>query len=177
MECTKADNGNLCAVLPPGVETCPNGGYTSIDKTLNFGGTPGKTYDVTLRFQGTHEAGDYSGGTANPPQFLAGATRQDGGLHTWLSLEVSAPQKTYNPNADGSGGSVKVYDYMATIPIEGGATVTMKGYDIDCLMHHHCPDNTQPCMGQGLVVAGIPPAPAAFWGAFLHMTVVSVQER
>ncbi len=177
MECTKADAGNLCAVLPPGVETCPNDGYTSTDKTIDFGGTPGKLYNVTLRFQGTHEAGDYSGGTANPPQFLKGAAHQAKGLHTWLSLEVSSPKETYNPNSDGGGGTVKTYDYMATIPVEGGATLSMKGFDIDCLMHHHCPDNSMPCMGQGLVIDGIPPAPEAFWGAFLLMTVVSVQEQ
>ena len=174
MECTRAQSGDLCDVLPPNQTTCPSNGYTSIDRTLHFGGTPGTIYDVTIRFQGTHEAGDYTGGTANPRQFLRGATHINGGLHTWLSMEVSAPAATYNPNAGGNGGSVQIYDYVATIPIEGGATIRLKGFDIDCAMHRYCmPAN--PC--KGLVIDGISPANDPIDGAFLHMDVTSVVPR
>jgi hypothetical protein len=177
MKCSKPDTspgaGDRCWLLPPGQNACPQGGYTSVDRTLSFGGTPGVTYQVTLRFQGTHEAGDYRGGMADPRQFLRNGTHIDGGLHTWLSMEVSSPAAVYNPNTGAGGGSVQVYDYMATISIDGGATVRLKAHDSDCLMHRYCQNgNIEDC--KGLVVPGISPADAPFDGGFMQMTVVSV---
>jgi hypothetical protein len=173
MKCTKLLTGNLCALLPPGQTTCPSGGYTSLDQSLHFGGTPGTTYQVTIHFEGTHEAGDYTGGTAMPKEFLKGATHTTNALHTWLSMEVSAPAATYNPNAGANGGSVQVYDYRATILIQGGATVRMKAFDIDCEMHRYCQNNvTSPC--KGYVLDGISPAASPIEGSFLRMTVESV---
>jgi hypothetical protein len=177
MKCSKPDSdpnaGDRCWLLPPGENTCPQAGYTSVDRTLKFGGVPGTTYRVTIRFQGTHEAGDYTGGTAEPKQFLRGATHNNGGLHTWLSMEVSSPAATYNPNAGGNGGSVQVYDYSATIDIDAGATIRLKAFDIDCLMHRYCQDgDIANC--KGLVVPGISPAEAPIDGSFLQMSVTSV---
>jgi hypothetical protein len=165
---------NQCYLYPPGQSSCPSGGYMSVDKTLHFGGTPGTTYDVTIRFQGTHEAGDYSGGTKvdSGGKMLKGATHSAGGPHTWLAMEVSAPAATYNPNSGGGAGSVQVYDYMATIQIQGGATIHLTGHDQDCLMHRYCQNNVlNPC--KGLVVDGISPADDPIDGSFLNMHVMS----
>ena len=177
MKCTKPDRdpgaGDRCWLLPAGQNTCPAAGYTSLDKTLHFGGTPGTIYQVALHFEGTHEAGDYSGGTKVTNEFLKCATHANGGLHTWLSMEVSSPAATYNPNAGGNGGTVRTYDYKVTIPIEGGATVRMKAFDIDCLMHRYCQNNVlSPC--KGYVLPGISPADSPIDGSFLRMTVDSV---
>ena len=150
---------NQCYLYPPGQSSCPSGGYMSVDETLHFGGTPGTTYDVTIRFQGTHEAGDYSGGTKvdSKGEMLKNATHNASGPHTWLAMEVSAPAATYNPNSGGGAGSVQVYDYMATIQIQAGATIHLTGHDLDCLMHRYCQNDVlNPC--KGLVVAGISPA-------------------
>jgi hypothetical protein len=178
MKCTKPDTdpgaGDRCWLLPMGQSTCPSAGYTSFDQTLNFGGTPGTTYQVTIHFEGTHEAGDYTGGTAMPKEFLKGATHNSGGLHTWLSMEVSAPAATYNPNAGAAGGSVQVYNYRATIQIEGGATVRLKAYDKDCLMHRYC-QNNDIANCKGYVLEGISPAASPIDGSFLRMTVESVK--
>jgi hypothetical protein len=178
MKCTKADAdpgaGDRCWLLPQGQSTCPKAGFTSLDQTLHFGGTPGVTYQVTIHFEGTHEAGDYTGGTAMPKQFLKGATHTTGGLHTWLSMEVSAPAATYNPNAGAGGGTVQVYDYRATIPIEGGATVRMKAFDIDCLMHRYC-QNNDIANCKGYVLDGISPQSSPIDGSFLRMTVESAK--
>jgi len=102
-----------------------------------------------------------------------GATHVTGGLHTWLSMEVSSPAATYNPNSGGGAGSVQVYDYSATIPIDAGATIRLKAFDIDCLMHRYCQnmDNTN-C--KGLVQPPISPADAPIDGSFLVMTVTAV---
>jgi hypothetical protein len=175
MKCTKADTAagaeDRCYLLPAS-GTCPQGGYTSYDRTLKFGGTPGVTYNVTIRFQGIHEAGDYQGGTADPKEFLRGATHNNGGLHTWLSMEVSSPTAVYNPNAGAGGGSIQVYDYVATIPIDGGATIRLKASDSDCLMHR-CPGNKlSGC--DGLNVPGTSPPIPALDGGYMHMTVQSV---
>ncbi|MEP7052207.1 MAG: hypothetical protein ABJB12_17715 [Pseudomonadota bacterium] len=177
MKCNKPDTDptaqDRCYLYPPGVSVCPSGGYTSVDQTLHFGGTPGTHYQVTIHFQGTHEAGDYTGGMANPKEFLRGATHITGGQHTWLSMEVSSPAATYNPNSGGNGGSVQVYDYSATIPIDAGATIRLKANDIDCLMHRYCQNmDNKNC--KGLVQPPISPADAPIDGSFLQMTVTSV---
>lgn len=175
MKCTKpSGNGdNQCYLYPPGQSSCPSGGYMSVDQTLHFGGTAGTTYDVTIHFQGTHEAGDYSGGTKITNQLLKNAMHTASGPHTWLAMEVSAPAATYNPNSGGGAGSVQVYDYMATIQIQGGATIHLTGHDSDCLMHRYCQNNVlNPC--KGLVVPDISPADSPIDGSFLNMHVVSV---
>lgn len=180
MKCNFVDTDpqamNRCYLLPPGAKSaadCPSAGYTSVDQTLHFGGTPGTHYQVTIHFKGTHEAGDYTGGTADPKEFLRGATHISGGLHTWLSMEVSSPAATYNPNSGGGAGSVQVYDYSATIPIDGGATIRLKAYDKDCLMHRYCQnDDYKNC--KGLVQPPFSPADAPIDGSFLQMAVTSV---
>jgi hypothetical protein len=180
MACNKPDTDpaaqDRCYLLPPGATDCPSGGYTSIDKTLHFGGTPGTMYQVAMRFQGSHEQGDYSGGTAVSPgkEFLKGATHANNGLHTFLSMEVSSPPATYNPNAGSSPGVVKVFDYRATITIEGGATVRMKAADSDCLMHRYCEGGKlDPC--KNYVLEPISPASAPINGSELLITVESVK--
>ena len=120
-------------------------------------------------------AGDYQGGTKQGAkgEFLTGATHINGGLHTWLSMEVSSPAATYNPNAGGGAGSVQVYDYTATISIAAGATIRMKAFDIDCLMHRYCQnDDYKNC--KGYVLPPISPADSPIDGSFLQMTVMSV---
>ncbi|MEO6603052.1 MAG: hypothetical protein ABIQ16_24415 [Polyangiaceae bacterium] len=179
MACSKPDTDagaqDRCYLLPPGASVCPSGGYTSIDKTLHFGGTPGTMYQVAMRFQGSHEQGDYSGGTAVSPgkEFLKGATHPSNGLHTFLSMEVSSPPATYNPNAGSSPGVAKVFDYRATITIAGGATVHMKAADSDCLMHRLCEGGKlDPC--KNYVLEPISPASAPINGSELLITVESV---
>jgi hypothetical protein len=178
MKCNREDTApdaeNRCYLDPPNTTNCGSG-YTSVDRTLHFGGTPGTTYQVKIRFQGTHEAGDYQGGTKQGAkgEFLTGATHTANGLHTWLSMEVSAPAATYNPNAGGGAGSVQIYDYTATIPIAAGATIRMKAFDSDCLMHRYCEGGVnKPC--KGYVLPPISPADSPIDGSFLQMTVVSV---
>jgi hypothetical protein len=180
MKCNFVDTDpmamNRCYLLPPGAKSpadCPSAGYTSVDQTLHFGGTPGTHYQVTIHFKGTHEAGDYMGGTADPKEFLRGATHISSGVHTWLSMEVSSPAATYNPNSGGGAGSVVLYDYTATIPIDGGATIRIKAFDKDCLMHRYCQnDDYKNC--KGLVWPPFSPADAPIDGSFLQMAVTSV---
>jgi hypothetical protein len=173
MECNQADTSpdaqNRCYLLPPNGKC--GSGYTSIDKTIQFGGTPGTTYQVALHLQGSQEAGDYSGGTAISKQFLKNATHNDG-LHNFLSMEVSAPKATYFPNAGAGGGTVTQYDYRVTIPIEGGATIHLTAFDKDCLQHRYCPDNTY--KNCGFVLEPFSPASDPIDGNFLFVTVESV---
>jgi hypothetical protein len=175
MPCNKADTdpgaADRCYLLPPGQNSCPQGGYTSVDKTIQFGGTPGTMYDVTLHIQGSHEYGDYSGGMTLGQHMLKNATHSNGGVHTWLSMEVSSPMATYNPNGGGQAGTVGVFDYMATIQVAGGATLRLKASDADCLMHRYCQGNVlNPC--KAYTVSGITGTPTD--GSWMNLHVVSV---
>jgi hypothetical protein len=174
MECNKADTApdaqNRCYLLP--ASGMCGSGYTSIDRTITFGGAPGTTYEVSLHLRGSQEAGDYSGGMALTKWFLKNATHNDG-LHNFLSMDVSAPKATYFPNAGAGGGAVTQYDYRVTIPIEGGATIHLKAFDKDCLQHRYCPDSTyQNC---GFVLEPFSPASDPIDGDFLFITVDSVK--
>jgi hypothetical protein len=174
LKCSAATRGNLCLVLAPGktqASDCPAGtGYTSVDKTLTFGGKPGTTYQVTLHVRGSIETGDYT--VAADDGWGVGGTFKSGSVHLNMSLDISSPKQTFHPNDKGGGGQVQTFDYTKTIMIEGGATIHMGASDTDCDMHRYCKPNSSPC--EGYVIPGITPAPAPFDGSFLQIDVVSV---
>ena len=175
MKCNKADTSsgaeNRCYLLPQNGQGQCGAGYTSVDETIQFGGTPGTTYMVALHLRGSQEAGDYSGGTQLTKEFLKNATHNDG-LHNFLSMDVSSPKATYFPNAGAGGGTVVNYDYKVTIPIEGGATIHLKAFDKDCLQHRFCPDKTY--MNCGFVLEPFSPKGSPIDGDFMFITVDSV---
>jgi hypothetical protein len=134
-----------------------------------FSGKPGTTYAVTLHVRGVVEPKNFTGGEVQHDHFQAGGepVKND---YNFYSLHVSDPEATYtfNRNEEKVGHYTFAIDYKVTIPIRGGATVTMGAYDSnDVSIANH----------QHHVVAGVPPAPAAFDGQFFQLDVVSVKAR
>jgi hypothetical protein len=134
-----------------------------------FGGKPGVLYDVTLHVRGVVEPKNFTGGEVQFEHFQTGGTavRND---YNFYSLAVSDPAASYtfNRNAEKVGHYTFVIDYQVTIPVRAGATVTMGAYDSnDVAIANH----------KHLVVAGAPPAPAAFDGQFFQLDVVSVKKH
>jgi len=132
-----------------------------------FGGKPGTTYQVTLHVRGVVEPKNFTGGIVQFEHFQTDGTpiKND---YNFYSLHVSDPEATYtfNRNEEKVGHYTFPIDYRVTIPIRGGATVTMGAYDSnDVAIANH----------KHVVVPGVPPAPAPFDGQFFQLDVESVK--
>ena len=131
-----------------------------------FGGKAGMTYEVTLHVRGIVEPKNFTGGKVEFDHFQTDGTavRND---YNFYSLHVSDPEATYtfNRNEEKVGHYTFPIDYRVTIPIRGGATVTMGAYDSnDVAIANH----------KHFVVNGVPPAPAPFDGQFFQLDVEKV---
>ena len=71
------------------------------------------------------------------------------------------------------GETDKLEEHLLFV-VEGGATVRMKAFDIDCQMHRYC-QNNDIANCKGYVLDGISPQSSPIDGSFLRMTVESVK--
>lgn len=132
-----------------------------------FAGKPGVVYQVTLRVRGVVEPKNFTGGDVQFDHFQSGGTAVKND-YNFYDIRVSDPAATYtvNRNADKVGHYTFPIDYRVTIPIRGGATVTVGAYDSnDVAIANHAHH----------VVDGVPPAPAPFDGQFFQVDVESVK--
>jgi hypothetical protein len=134
-----------------------------------FAGQAGVLYDVTLRVRGVVEPKNFTGGEVRFDHFQTGgaAIRND---YNFYSLAVSEPAATYtfNRHADQVGHYTFPIDYQVTIPVRGGARLTMGAYDsndVAIANHRH------------FVVDGVAPAPGFFDGQFFQLDVISVRKH
>jgi len=134
-----------------------------------FSGKAGATYDVSLHVRGVVEPKNFTGGTVQFDHFQTGGTpvKND---YNFYSLHVSDPEATYtfNRNEQKVGHYTFPIDYRVTIPIRGGAIVTMGAYDSnDVAIANH----------EKHIVVGAPPSPLPFDGQFFQLDVDSVTAR
>lgn len=127
----------------------------SVTATLN--GTAGTMYQVKIRVRGVVELTQIIGGTLGiPVQFVTGGNRFPSGSNEahnqYWRISTSIPAASYFLNATPEGTShlIRVIDYDETIPIGGGATVTLELYDDNA----HSVSNTE--TNPPLSIAGIP---------------------
>ena len=125
--------GNVCLHL--GKQSDDGTSFTkSVTSTL--GGSPGTMYQVKIHVRGVVEPVHVMGGTrGTPPQFVTGGARYapggaEGSYQYWR-ITTSVPDASYflNNFTEGLSHVVHVIDYNETIPIGGGATVTLEVYD------------------------------------------------
>lgn len=141
-----------------------------VSERVTFGGAPGVTYDVVLRFRGAVEARTYYGGTRSGFWYAGGSTPSRSDANNIYSLGISSPAQQFYLNAQPAGmGYLASLDYQQTVRVAAGATLTLTvdGVDGAQLANH---DGA----GNPTVVVGVPPAPAAFDGQFIQMDVISV---
>jgi hypothetical protein len=134
-----------------------------------FAGKSGALYDVTLRIRGVVEPKNFSGGVVKEEHFQTGGTAVTD-HYNFYNVKVSDPPETYtvNRHQDKVGHFLFALDYKVTIPIRGGATVTLGAYDSnDIEIANH----------KSLVVPDVAPSPLPFDGQFFQIDVVSVAEK
>lgn len=114
LPCTSG--GSVCGCVDPAPQTYGVGGLT------------GTTYNLNLRIRGVAETSVYSGGSAygSSGRVIKDATSHFPGAHNVYVLHVSDPPASYSLNHGSGAESVIPLDYDVTIPIKGGATVTLE---------------------------------------------------
>lgn len=150
MPCTAAPDPSLC---------------DCVDSTLDVpvGGDVDVVYAVTVRIRGVMERGSYAGGTANGAWYAGGAPDND--YLTVAELRVSAPAGHYYVNQVATGGGLHAFDYQATVPIAGGAEVSLF---MSALDGREVADATSGA------IAGVTTVPSPYLGQFAQLDVVDV---
>lgn len=156
--------------LPCGVDTsatvCEASTFPTVTAALT--GNPATTYQVTLRFRGVVEQKTYEGGTTYD-YFNVGGTPPTDGYNVY-QMHVSSPEGDYFLNAGTSGIERSwLIDYEQTIPMNGGATVTLTADAQDGAEIKNVDGDGAP-----IVVPEIVPAPAAYNGQFVQMDVTAI---
>jgi hypothetical protein len=98
-------------------------------------GVTGQDYDVTFRVRGVVEVLPYIGGTALYDHVVKDPTGAGGTdvNYNHYKLIVSNPAAEYYLNANATNVENMALDYEITIPIKGGATLTLDAVSIDSL--------------------------------------------
>jgi hypothetical protein len=167
------------------------------DDRIVFGGTPGKTYDVTVRIRGVVEPKGYQNGmkdVANDGWYVGGEPSQQGTYNIYM-LWVSAP--TVIPSTLGAGQFFFLnavdhaeahftypIDNTVTISIAAGAEIWFLLDDSNCLNVKNCDSTSIDSVTAGTcnpsVIPDLPESSGItqpYEGQFIYMNVVSVVER
>lgn len=148
MPCKAAPNPTLC--------DCDD-----VMTRFNVGGDTAETYDVTVRIRGLMERGTYSGGTGDGAWYVGGATTST--FLTVAELRVSSPPQHYFLNNVPSQSGLPMLDYEATLPITGGAQITLYFSALD---GREIPSST--------TIPGVTTVPSPYQGQFAQINVVRV---
>ena len=161
-------------------------GAIARDETVTFGGTPGWTYNVTLRVRGVVEPKHFSkggrpvdGSGTNFGWYIDGGPNEVGSYSTFM-IGVSSPAHKYFRNAIGYVEAHFAYpiDYTVTLPIDGGASVRFLQSDPTCTIVKNCgADSVEGNTGAGvcnpIVIPDLPGIPQPYNGQFVVVNVVS----
>jgi hypothetical protein len=132
-----------------------------------LGGVSGVTYDVQLHFRGVVERKTYSGGCSDGSYWLSGGA-DNGDIANVYELRVSSPPQNYFLNADTSVVNVVAIDFVKTIRIDAGATVTLFAASKDNAEQYNHDGGGNPVSVSGTSVE------QPFDGQFIEMAVESV---
>lgn len=145
---------------------------TPVSRTVTFGGATGVTYDVVLRLRGVVEQRVYLGGSQDGHWYVGGATPARTDANNIYSLAISNPAQQFYLNAAVGPLSLTQLDYMRTVRVTAGATLTLTADGIDGAQLAN-----RDSSGRAIVINGIPPAPMAYDGQFVQVDVLSVTAR
>lgn len=105
-------------------------------------GSLARLFSVRIRIRGAVETKQYFNGVTNG-YWTVGGTPDDTSLNTY-KLTISNPSQTYYLNTGVTGGYCVPLDYMETITIAVGATVTLTADSIDNAEYGNLDSNGNP---------------------------------
>lgn len=177
--CSAASLNNLIWYMPcAGAHNIPDGSCpvppTPVVTTAVMGGTAGHLYNVGLLFRGIVEKCVYGGGTKNG-NFYTGGSSVSGPANIY-SLTVSDPAQVYYFNAFDTIFPIdtQIIDYMETIPIMAGATVTLTANPSDTYEAYNHDDLGNPESAPDNVAGHPIGVTQPYNGQFVQMDVISV---
>ena len=133
--------------------------------TRNFGGTKGKSYNVTLRFRGVVEPMMYKDGKKDGDHFYVGG-KPNNKTYNIYRIGISSPRSHYFLNRqDRVGHKIFTIDYTKTIKIDGGAALTLSGDGQNGKLISNF---------KKLTIPGVSPKP--YNGQFIQVDVLKVEE-
>lgn len=148
-------------------------------KDVTIAGTPGTTYDVTLRIRGVVEPTKINGGTRPDTSttqingktyrkvpYTVGGTPGDATYQPWLFSVASPPQNYFLNDYGLTEHSTFLIDYQVTVPMSGGTKVTL---DVNDGNDHEISNYAM------LTNDGIPGS--MNYGQYLQFSVVSVKPQ
>lgn len=198
-----AANSQLSGCVPPIIQgqlsglywlmDCTNGNQpcscvNPADQTVTLQGEAGHVYTVKLRLRGVVELFGYVGGNVSPdsaycyidpylpPPYLPGNVL-GGYTGNTYALKTSSPNHAYYLNNIPStwGGLCVLIDYEITIPMAGGATITLATNSGDGLeVRNSSGLSVVPGIGDPPLNAALLPQPLASRGQFIQVDVTSV---
>ena len=158
LPCTSGNLGNhncSCAAPQTQMVTVPGDGS--------------QHYTVTIRIRGAMEQITYANGNGGAGWYVGGSTSDTG--DNIYSMHVSSPAQTYYLNNGTPGCTCSTrYDYMATFPLDGGATVTVLATGQDTLQWGNYDSTFTP-----ITFAGVTTTPSPYDGQFAQLDVVAVE--
>ena len=132
-------------------------------------------WNVTVQIRGALEGLVYGGGTSagsTSGWYVGGNTNGDGGDNIY-ELTISSPAQHYYVNNGPSGNNYSIaFDYMATLPIDGGATATFYSTGQDGLQWANYNSSGQPIRFPGVMTT-----PDPYDGQFAQLDVISAVPR
>jgi hypothetical protein len=139
----------------------------SVSSSTVLGGPAGVTYDVALHLRGIVEQKTYTGGCGDGYWQTGGA--DDGDTYNVYQLDVSSPKQRFFLNRGASSITNSfVIDYVKTVRMDAGATVTLSAFSKDDQEIRAVDPGGTP-----LTIAGTS-VPQPYDGQFIQMDVVSV---
>jgi hypothetical protein len=151
--CQSQDFGHDCT-LP----LC-QGGSKTLEQTLQLGGDPNTTYDLTIHVYGVVEPRNYTGGTRRAGDnfnvngsdfwYVGGAVPANPGTYNSYEMHINPPvagaANTYflNSRTGTDAPALVRLDYEASFPVRGGGNILWRSFDLNCRQITNC--NTTEC--------------------------------
>jgi hypothetical protein len=155
LPCAPGATGTSCATTP------------TTSATATMGGTPGVTYDVTVRLRGVIEQKTYPAGCTSGAWSSGGSINGD--PYNVYRITVSSPAQTYYVNAGTSNIThTWALDYQQTFRVDAGATVTLFADAVDGAEIRNLDATGTPISIPGVAVA------QPYDGQFVQLDVVAV---
>lgn len=150
--------GCLCAASP-------------VVQTVTLDDTSAEHFSVTIRVRGALGVETYTGGTPDgSTAFYIGGSPADA-LYDTYQIAVTSPPGTFWLNHDVTVPTMNAvaFDYIATFPVDGGATVTFTGDCRDGMEFQNFDGAMQP-----ITFPGVTTVPDPYDGQFAQIDVLSV---
>jgi hypothetical protein len=138
-------------------------------QVITIGGTADQHLQLTVQIRGVVELTAYTGGTQAPGTSWYDGGQLADGIFSDIGLQISSPPHTYHLNyAPEDSDLVAVIQYMASFPIDGGATARLYVNIQDGRQLRN-----QDLSGTPLRVDGVN-VPTPYLGQFAQLDVIAV---